>query len=290
MANTLFKATFFFKHGIGGHSWSLYRQDDGYDKCLKRAKDLMQVYMTLLGVGTECSYIRVSREDTPGDARVTTERRFVIGDGVAAPEGAIQIKAVVNDKPDPQFTALLINLGSSALAKGRHYMRLIPDVSVTDGGEFSPSLEFTKAFKRLKEELTEETPWGIMHVPVGPGVRKKIIVIVEQNGSPPSVQCQVPHDFKDNQKIRIGGLKGAADKYNGSWQVLASQGANTFLLQAPKGTAEKEYRQNPAGYVCSVEKEFNPLNSDFIEWVRIVSRRHGRPFGLAVGRRRARKS
>lgn len=286
----LFKVSFFLKHGIGGHSFSLFRQDDGYNDALARSRDLLKVYMPLLGTGTECNYIRVSRNDIPGDARVTAERRIVIGGDVTAPLGAIQHKAVVADPPDPQFTALLINLGSSATAKGRHFMRLIPDISVAEGGVFQPSLDFTKQFDKLKDELTKNTPWGIMHVPVGPDVRKPVVVIEETNGLYPVVETSGPHGFTVGAKIRIGGLKGAAaDKFNITTTVKAVVSAVRFSLNEAKGTANNEYTQNPPGYACSVEKAFAPLAVDYIEYVRIVSRRHGRPFGLAVGRRRAKK-
>lgn len=286
----LFKVTFFLQHGIGGHSWSLHREDDGYEKAMEAADKLMDVYMPLLGEGVECNYIRVSRTDIPGDARVSARKRVVINNGSGSIPGSKQIKGVIGDSPDPGFTALLVGLGASALQKGRHYMRLIPDITVEKGGQFAFDNNWMTQFKKLKQELGPPGPWGMLAVPKGPGVRKQILSVTEANGAPTQVKTMVPHGFTAGTKIRIAGLAGnPSEKFNGDWVVQQEIDGVTFSLMGSAGTANAAYAQAKPGYAAPTGKTFFGFNADFIEPIRIVSRRNGRPFGQPVGRRRAKK-
>jgi hypothetical protein len=286
----VFRSTFFLKGKNGGHSFSLFRLDNGHVTCLQRAKLLAQYYMKCLGVDALMSNIRVSREDVQGDSLVSSEKLQTIGPSSITEPGTIAVKAAVADNCDAGFTSLLVNLGADAFNKGRHFMRLIPDSLVQNGGDFVFDNNWDNAFTLLRSELVRAPAWGGVYVPKGPGSRIPVVLLTRAGtGDNIHVTCSALHNFQPNQKIRLGKTKVQNADFNGAYIVDTVVSGTDFTLRGTGAPVALLAAQVPPAYCSSLVKQFIPFDPAQIFPERIVERKNGRPFGLPVGRRRVRK-
>jgi len=283
----LYKVTWFFSYGRGGFSNSHYTMTDGYAATLTKAKALLQLQMACMGTGVKCNYIRVSRDDIPGDAMISALDYITVNNDNVVPAD-VTIKTIINDKPDAWWTAALIRLGSSATTFGRLFFRGIPDSIVVLPNGFSNDIAWDKGMLAYFDKLVADG-WGMKAVPKGNAVRKKIANIVNNGAAGWTITTAVAHDLFDGAKIRISGFKGGpASNVNGLWTANVTPTGTTITIGPTQSNFNVENPVTSFGQLWTQEKLFATYSRQFMALVRITERKAGRPFDSLVGRRPAR--
>jgi hypothetical protein len=181
---------------------------------------------------------------------------------------------------DFQNTAGLLLLTGVGNYLTRQWLRGIPDGNIALGGKYSPLSGSVTAFNKVRGELVNATNgWGLRRQ--DRSTPKKVLQAISQAGV-----CTVAnHGYNTNDKIRISRAKGTFH-VNGVWQVVAID-ANTFsLIGWVQPTIPGVYLGNgtcqlqSAVYVAVIDAKID----------RATSHKTGRPFGLASGRRRVKKT
>jgi len=285
---SLFKVTWFFTYKKAGYSFSLFETNVDINAVLGHAESFNLKTLELLGVGVTSEYIRVSDEANQGDALV---RSRVIGASGTAEDGTGWFSSVIaaeDSPPDPGSVALMITLGASATAKGRMFMRLVPDSLVVRGPTFIPSVAWTLAFNRWANFLTEAPAYQIRVIPKV-GIRRKSLSQTRTDAADPAhitMNTIIPNGLVVGDIVLIGGLTGALAYLNGYLgYVDGVTSPTTFTLGWGGAPFVGVVQLFQVGYVIKQSKQVFDLTRPNVAWSRIVTRKIGRPFGQPVGRR-----
>lgn len=278
-----FKATWAIRYKQAGSSISLYRDGTNHAECLDKAAQLARnVIAPLLGLQSEIASIRVSdiaieKDSMVKDVNILVDDAIVIGKGKTK-----QGKAIVPFEPNDNNSCLLLRLIASPLRKGRIYFRFYPD-GVAQGSKYLPTLAYDTGMDELATEL-RNNGWGFLGVPTGKGVPIKNI---QTNGvAPNTVVITAPgHGLAADQQCRVSKVKGNNLAINNTWKVFSVAG-NDVVLASSNGLAG--FVWNGDGFIKSLTKTVSVVQTIEVAG-RIAERKSGRPFGVQVGRRRARR-
>jgi hypothetical protein len=277
----LMKATWFARYKTFGYSWSLYKDVLNLSAMLVPAKDLRTAWGQLLGMDVELPYFRVSEESVKRDSLYQETPAITVGPGSApAPTTWNQIKSAMNSLPDYGGTALLIDFIVSASAKGRFFLRLIPDdiVRYPDGFVQDPGWE--KAFKTFSKVLAIDS-W-MVKTAASTAVNPQLPIRFLQ-WQPLTMTLEVEtfgnHNLNVSDTVRIGQTKGSTG-VNGTYFIYAITDATHFrviLSSAPT------LGNQPSGYARKISPAYQGIAEARVKGV--TGRKPGRPFGSSVGRR-----
>lgn len=284
----LSKATFFVRFKQSGYSFSFYQEQDSLKDMLKAAIELGKLVCPLFGGGVEMPFIRVSKENESGDS-LFSEPEFIVLDDTSLITGNAQnsdsaIKAVISSAPDQGFTAAIVSHLNSATHKGRTFLRLIPDSITINGLGIVAPKKWAAAFVTLAEKLKSDQ-WGFLSLKRGGAYAPRIIKgVIGVQGSNVMVTVESTAGLTPGDTVRIGRVKSGV-KVNGTYTVATISDATHLTLDFTDQLGNVSYVKG--GTVRKQEKGFFPILESKI--LRITHRAAGRPFGVAVGRRPAKK-
>jgi len=249
------------------------------------SRNLRSVFGQLLGVGVEIPYWRVSDEGIKRDSLYQQEPAVVIGGGLQVGHGGpgwAQIKAAVEDAPDFGNTAVLVDLIVSSVAKGRIFLRLIPDSIIAYPGGLLLTPNWEAAFARFSE-LLKNDGWQIK-VAASTAVNPQLPISFLSFDSLTSELTVIlfnQHTWLAGETVRIGGTQGSTG-INGTYIITATPANNEFKVRL---TTVPTLGTQPSGYARRLFPDFQIIGEAKAK--RVTGRKAGRPFGTLVGRRPA---
>lgn len=286
MAAEFARCTFFVRYKEAGVSFALYQLTEGLAAIAPQVDRLAQSWLSLLGVGVELPYVRVSFEKIRGDVLFLKKRYItIIAGNQPVPPGWVGVKGSTGGDPDFRDVSVQINWSSSTVERGRTFMRYQPDSMWTNpnGLEIDPNWDnsFEKMLKLMKADQ-----WRIKATasdvtrPPHPVLRVESLVI----GGPLQVTTSEPHLMAQGHTVRLGKVEGTPS-VNGVHKVTGPVTATTFFLQGTTGTGVLIGQKGYARHLETVYPLIHDANPS-----RVTTRKAGRPFGSPVGRRRKPKA
>lgn len=286
----LFKTTWMVDYGKGGFSFSHWiNSDAGYSGVGKLAEKVAQNYLNMCGDDVEINYVRVSDEKIKGDSFIV-QKNFSnrpAGGGTTKTAGAAYFPAV-GGNPDYWNTCALVRLGASASMYGRQYIRGIPDGVVLPPDREIRDAKWAGALGQFIKGLCADG-WGMYCIPRGPDLRQEINNIAAAGGIT-TVTTKGVHGINAGSKVRISGFISSDNSVvNGIYKAIAGTGDHTVALDPRGNNPIVNGRVLNWGFIWSLDKQFAAYTVDNCTFIRVSSRRAGRPFDVLVGRRKRKK-
>lgn len=283
------KCTFFMKYKSAGVSFSLYNVVASLE-ALTTARGqrgsiidvFLQRYMTLLGAGVECPYVRISNEEVVGDSLFFDKTYITIASGIIpqTTPRVVQVKSADDDNPDAPNTAILISLAASTTQKGRVFQRFVPDNAINYPIGLNPDQPWSKAFDAWLAAVVADK-WCIRALGDATAYPSKAITTITRAapGDNMTVTTLANHGLNVGNVVRIGRNSGGKG-VNGVWTVGSTPTTTTFTLLNSAGAT---LSVGTGGYVRQRIFQFPQITSG--TYRRVTSRKAGRPFDVPRGRR-----
>jgi hypothetical protein len=211
-----------------------------------------------------------------GFAAITGTRIQLIGGGAQVQNGQYVGTYRVN-QDIPQMALNCICKGQGVLNKKTFQLRGIPDGNV-EGGEFNPTQQFSNNFDTWARSLVSE---GMRFKAKDMTQPKVQIVSIANDGT---FQLAAPITFNVGSYIDLLRVRTTTGLLvSGTYYVsVKTDGANGKFLNWPGGTVtlNGQARTNVTIYPL--------VDRDTVRYLKITTRKVGRPFDLYAGRRRTR--
>jgi hypothetical protein len=271
-----YKATTFYSYKKSGASVSFYSTDSAYashvDALLNFKNRIVPLFAALLGKLVQIDGLRVSDITIRGDSRVDPLGGFV-------GPGFTYSNVAGNSTPNDGNSCLVLNWNNAATHKGRTFLRFYPD-TLAENGEYDPGPNYPTAIEDLRRNLRLNN-WGFLAKASTASFR---ITLVNTNGaSPNQLKITAPgHVVLTGQPFRLSGMLPKIGSPNGVWTAASISGSE---ITAEASGAFSAYNWGGKGTVIPLGKAVYVPEHVYV-LTRIRSRKSGRPFDYAVGRRK----
>lgn len=279
MANM--KVTWFFKSAERGWSETLYREGVEYPAVLKVAEAYAKLRMALTGNTVKMTYIRASDDLRNGDSRVSLNGFINASATVAknADDGKIDnlniVPPALPSACDRPYSAIAVRMEAGTDARRIMYMRGNPDPTITGQPEITAYKDWIDAFNVWGAHVVEK--WK-MKAWDKTDANPLVTLASMTNNAGILSATKAGHGLATGTKVQFAGLKGVLKPLNGVFTVNTIDNATFEILNAPNLTVFK------GAIAYRVRKPYYPA-IDKVEVRGAVSRRTGRPFDSARGRR-----
>jgi hypothetical protein len=273
----VYKGTLFYGFQKSGASVSFYSAEGAYANHAAALgnfyREIVPPFAALLGYLCTVEGVRVSDITIRGDSRV-------ISIGAPVGPGLTYSNIGANNEPNDGNSCIVINWNNGATHRGRTFLRFYPD-NLAEGGRYSPGTNYPHGIGSLRVALLDNQ-WGFLAK--ASNSTFKIVAMATNGPSPNVLKITAPgHTVLSGQPFRLGGLLPKIGSPNGVWEAASVSGND---LYAAASTAFSAYTWAGKGTVSPLGKTvFLPQTSDVL--TRIRTRKSGRPFDSAVGRRRS---
>lgn len=281
----IFRVTWNYKNSSDGWSETLWNDEQDHDAAYMQAKRYLSLRMPLMGIGVECTGIRVSDEAILGDGDVDKKYRIALWDMPANPDdGSEYYKIVGNYSADLSWTALHVNwYKTGGMRIGYTNMRGLPDTFFSTPKHFAPTVKWKTEFEKWLSEVADG--WSIRGFSkVAPADKKRIEKVTALGTEP--VKIQAPnHGLVANDRVYIGKVLTERGMWFGDFVVREAISLHEFTLQ---DTLFLKFDYKKGGYVR--KKNFTQHDIKYGKMQGPGKRNPGRPSDTPVGRRSRRVS